>query len=131
MSEFIKRYWKIGLCFLGVFLAGSIAGSGITAGVVYHRLLKRANAANWNEMAMRTLERNLSLTPDQIQKIEPMVGDAVRDLRVIRRERFTESVQVLSRCRTNISTVLDPAQQQKFDALIARRQERLRDFFPR
>ncbi len=129
MNTFIKLYWKAGLCFLGVFLAGGVTGGIITAGCIRQALIRKANPDNWQPMAMRVLTRRLNLRPDQVDKINPMVTATVQDLRMTRAARYVEVSQSLQQCLTNVSTVLDPDQQKRFEKLVEEHRERWNEHF--
>lgn len=116
------------LCFLGVFIAGAIAGSVITLGVARHEIVRLANPQNWQQLAMQQLTRKLDLRPDQVTQVNPIVANAVEDIRLGRRQRIAEVQQTLQQSRANISAVLDAEQEKKFEKLVAERQERWKGF---
>lgn len=128
MNECIKRYWKIGLCFLGVFLAGAVVGGVVTAGVVRKIVAKRANPQNWEELMMQAMDRKLNLRPDQRIKIAPMVASAANEFKSTRADAVAHYQQTLTQLKSNVATVLDPEQQKKLEKLTQERQQRWKKF---
>lgn len=131
MKEIIRQYWKIALCFLGVFLAGGVVGGMLTATVVRQAVVRRLNPQNWDKLVLRAMDRNLNLSPEQRAKIEPMVAAAVTDWRAEHAEAVSHYRQTWQQLKTNVNTVLDPEQQKKLEALAQERQRRLQKLLGR
>ena len=69
------KHWKVILTILLVFAAGTVTGSVLT---MLH--LKRAfehslNSAHWTSDAMKDLQKDLNLTPEQQPKIRSILDD--------------------------------------------------------
>ncbi len=128
MNEFFKKYGKIGLCFLGVFLAGAVTGGVISAGIVRRVVANRVNPQNWESLLMRALDRKIDLRPEQRAKIVPMVASAVNEFKATRADAVGRHQQTLAQLKANLATVLDPEQQQALEKLSQERQKRWKKF---
>ncbi|PAW77082.1 MAG: hypothetical protein B9S32_12430 [Verrucomicrobia bacterium Tous-C9LFEB] len=128
MNEFIKKYGKIGLCFLGVFLAGAVTGGVISAGIVRRVVAHRTNPQNWEPLLMRAMDRKLDLRPEQRAKIVPMVASAANEFKATRADAVAHHQQTLAQLKANLATVLDPEQQKALEKLSQERQQRWKKF---
>ena len=123
----MERSWKVILAFTGVFLAGAICG-----GLIPPRALKLfrpagrppATEAFWPQM-MQRLERRLDLTPEQREKIRPIVRRTQEDVQRLRRENLVGVSRAMERMHADIADVLTPEQRTKSEELRQHLRERI------
>ncbi len=120
-----KRNWKVTLCLAAIFIAGGITGSLATLQILKHITHTRRNPGNWSAMMMKHLESKLKLTPEQIQKIKPIIDQSVVELEAIRSKTISQSSQVMQRSEEQIAHELMPEQQKRLQEI---QQERRNHF---
>ncbi len=120
------RKWKLGLYVALIFLVG--AGSG--AVIAWQTSRKTPIPPTPTPIiATRLKERfqdRLALTPEQMQKIGPMIDQAMARLEVIRRETATQIFANVTNMHDQVAAVLTPEQRIKFDQLEQERHDYLR-----
>lgn len=74
----VRRNQLLSIGFVGVFLAGAVAGAFATAGYVHHRLraLHSGDPAALHALGMEWLDAELDLAPEQEKAIEAILVDA-------------------------------------------------------
>jgi hypothetical protein len=130
MNLSIRQYWKVALCFLGVFLAGAITGGVWTARVARKAIVKKIDPANWKSLDAAKLTRRLNLRPDQVEKINPIIEQKVHELRGMRRDEMETIARSLDQFAVTITPLLDPDQQKEYEKMMAERRERWKKFIP-
>lgn len=118
--------WKLVLLLTGIFLAGGVAGGFVTLEVGKNMLRKRLAPENWGPARLKMLEKHLELTPDQIERLKPIVRRDVDELARLRQQGFQETRRVLERMEKDIAAVLTPQQKEKFERLNEEMRERAR-----
>jgi hypothetical protein len=122
----MKTLKVIGLLAL-VFLAG-FAGGIVATRVVVRRLV--ADAVAHPEIVRVNIERNLDLKlrldQDQRARVHDILKDSHDKLRVVREEFQPQLNAIILDTRTNISAVLRPAQEARFEQFL----EDNRQFLP-
>ena len=68
-------------------------------------------------MILRRFEVRLELTPEQLEKIRPIVKAAGEDLRRLRRANFSDSMAVGEKMNEQIAAILTPGQREKLEAM--------------
>lgn len=84
---------------------------------------KRGNAIT--PMLMREFSRRLTLTPEQKEKIQPIVGRAGEDFQRLRHENLADVSRVTERMYADVSAVLSPVQREELQAMRRRSESRL------
>jgi hypothetical protein len=110
-----SRYWMIIAC-----LAAVVVVSGLAGGLLGHRLARvklehRNDPDNWNEDVMRTFDRTVHPTPDQRQKIQSHLDNAVDELKNIRADTIARSTNVIWRLVGQVESELTPNQRTSFE----------------
>lgn len=118
--------WKLVLLLTGIFLAGGVAGGFVTLEVGKNMLRKRLAPENWGPARLKKLEEHLKLTPEQIERLKPIVRRDVDELTRLRQQGFQETRRVLERMEKDIAEILTPEQRAKFEKLNAEMRERAR-----
>jgi len=114
------------LAIAGVFLLGFVAGAA-TLLVVRARIERRLLDAPdpLARIVVYKLNRELRLTPDQRLDIYRVMTDSRVEALAVSADLLPRLLAVFDRSQARIREVLTPAQQQKFDRLVAERRRLL------
>ncbi len=123
----MAKSWKVILAFAGVFLAGGICG-----GLVARRVEKfyrpggkpPVAQAFWPQVIHR-LDEKLSLTPEQKEKIRPIVQRTQAEVQKLRRDHFAGVSHAMERMHAEIDVLLTPEQRIKLEELRSKLRERI------
>jgi Spy/CpxP family protein refolding chaperone len=63
------------------------------------------------------LRSRLALTPEQLQKIDPIIQKTSDDLNAIHQETVARAAQITENCNAQIAASLSPEQRQKLDQM--------------
>jgi Spy/CpxP family protein refolding chaperone len=118
--------WKLVLLLTGIFFAGAVAGGFVTLEVGKGMLRKRLAPDNWGPARLKMLEKHLDLTPEQLDRLKPIIRRDVEDMNRLRQQGFQETRRILERMEKDIAAVLTPEQREKFQKLNAEMRERAR-----
>lgn len=121
--------WKLVLLLTGIFLAGAVAGGFVTLEVGKNMMRKRLSPDNWGPARLKTLEKQLDLSSEQIERLKPIIRRDVEDLNRLRQQGFQETRRILERMEKDIAAVLTPEQRKEFERLNAEMRERARRMF--
>jgi hypothetical protein len=102
---------KIGLYLAAIFVAGFVSGVFVTF-----------IAEHW----CRDLQSKMSLTPAQVDKIRPIINDAVSQLKG---RVYTDMLSNLSNCNVRIAVELTPEQKPKFAEIQQKQEGLIRSIF--
>ena len=121
--------WKIILLLLGIFGAGCVAGGFIAVNLAQKAFQRRALPEQWGPARLKILSERLSLTPEQVERLKPIVRRDMEDLSRLRQQGFAESRRILQRLERDIGAVLTPEQKAKFEQFNReQRQRRMQEF---
>lgn len=119
---------KIWLVVVGVFLLGGVTGASLDS---LYRLRASGDARSDRGGDRRNKERvfekmksDLNLTEQQGTEIRAIIDQSREEYRALRNELSPRYDEVRTRARTRIRALLNPEQQQRFDAEIAERDAR-------
>ena len=121
--------WKLVLLLAGIFAAGCVAGGFVTMRYVHSKIRERGAPEQWGPARLKMLADRLALTPEQVERLKPIVRRDVEDLNRLRTQSFQETRRILERMERDISAALTPAQKKKFDELNQEMRERARKMF--
>jgi hypothetical protein len=103
--------WKISLYLSALFLAGVVTGAILTAHIgrqIMTRVMQpEAMAGHW----LGDLKKRLSLSPEQSQKIAPIIQDGIKNFGPVMCDQMGLA---LSNCNARIELELTPEQKIKF-----------------
>jgi Spy/CpxP family protein refolding chaperone len=127
MTSLDKR--KLALYVLGIFLAG--AGSGVLIGwqVSQRTPVAPLPPAEIGARLRARFQSRLDLTADQLQKVDPMIEQAMHQVEAIRQETANHVFANVSNLHDQVLSVLTPEQKTKFEELERERREYLRQKF--
>jgi Spy/CpxP family protein refolding chaperone len=117
--------WKLVLLLSGIFVTGAVAGGVVAMRYVRHAMPRHASPEQWGPARLKRLSEQLNLTPDQEEKLRPIVRRDMEDLGRIRASSFTESKRIFERMEHDIAEVLTPEQREKFEQMNRERREHL------
>lgn len=119
----------------GVILA-SLLGIGALCGVggamVGHRIGRqemrdRSSPEAWHERASRRFDEVVRPSPDQSQRLEGHLNEALGELKAIRADALARSTAVIDRLVERVEAELTPDQKQAFERIRPRREELMQD----
>lgn len=120
------RHWKIILSLCAIFIAGGVVGSVATLRAVKRAVAIKPTPKDWAQMTLQRLENRLKLTPEQLEKVRPIIEETSLELRRIRQSTVEETGQAVRRAHDRISELLTPEQQKRMERLKRDRREALR-----
>ena len=121
--------WKLILLLAGIFLAGGVAGGFLTLRYAHQKMRERGAPEQWGPARLKMLADRLDLSPDQVDRLKPIVRRDVEDLNRLRQQSFSETRRILERMERDIAAVLTPEQKRKFEQLNKEFRERARKMF--
>jgi len=121
--------WKLRFYVLAIFLAGGGSGALITWQVCQNRAVTPSSPAEIGARLRARFQSRLDLTPEQVQKINPLIDQAMRRVEVIRNETANHVFANVSNLHEQVLLVLTPEQRVKFEQLERERREYLRQKF--
>jgi Spy/CpxP family protein refolding chaperone len=118
--------WKLGLYVLAIFLAGGGSGALVTWQVSRRIPVAPLTPEEIGTRLRARFKSQLDLTPDQVQKIDPMIDQAMRQVEVIRKDTANRVFANVSNLHEQVVIVLTPEQKANFDVLERERHDFLR-----
>jgi Spy/CpxP family protein refolding chaperone len=104
------KHWKVFLALILVFGAGTITGSVLTVVHFKHAFERGLTAENWTAQAMKFMQKELKLTPEQRPKIRAILEDTGREFKGTFGQAIRESGTNLVTCWQRIDRELTPEQ---------------------
>jgi Spy/CpxP family protein refolding chaperone len=121
--------WKLGLYVLAIFLAGGGTGAFITWRACQGRAATPLSPAEIGARLRAQFQSRLDLTPEQVNKINPLIDQAMRQVEAIRSETASHVFANVSNLHEQVLLVLTPDQKAKFEQLERERRQYLRQKF--
>lgn len=121
--------WMLAAAFLLVFAAGAMSGSFV--GTQYFKKHKKKTLIKGHHgpaegRMQEHLRQELELTPEQMEKVGPIISDATSKLQAIRAETAMRVRQTMEEAGREMSPHLTPDQQTKMAELREHHQRRLK-----
>ncbi len=104
------KHWKVLLALVLVFAAGGVTGAVWTTMRFKHAFERGLNLENWTSEAMKFMQRELKLTPEQQPKVRAILDDTGRHFKDSFGQAIKESGSVLVNSWRRIDQVLTPEQ---------------------
>src|SRR3954452_9821176 len=114
--------WKLIAGFLLVFVAGGVTGAFFVATQARHFLFASPHHGIVADRMRERLRRELNLTPDQVEKISPIVDRAGSELEDIRRYSGRRVHETFVESHREISVYRNDDQRMKLQRMEARHQ---------
>jgi Spy/CpxP family protein refolding chaperone len=127
MTSLSKR--KLGVYVLAIFLAGGGSGALIAWKMCRRLPVAPSPTAEIGARLRARFQSRLDLTPDQAQKVDPMIDQAMRQVEAIRQETASHVFANVSNLEEQVRAVLTPEQKVRFEELERERREHLRQKF--
>ena len=122
--------WKLTISFALLFVIGALCGATITLTLgSLHQFSAKAPAVTWEQAAMNNLTRQLSLTPEQQEKVRGPIHDAIENVRAVRQKTLMETSESFDQALAGLKPLLTAEQQRKLDEFRARRIARIRSTY--
>jgi hypothetical protein len=127
----LLRRWKLILGLLAIFVAG--VGTGGVGVIILLQRVFTTPVANqrWTEDRLVDLEKKLKLTPEQKEKIRPIVAGTVARFRALGGDTFDKIRTLAGEAHAEVSKELTPEQQAEFNKMRPQILSALRDLSQR
>ncbi len=120
------RHWKVTLALLGLFLLGAATGAVVTLKVVKRYIESRTNPERMSQSLLQEYQRRLRLTPEQVERIRPILQRTGREMWELRTEMAGRTFQVIRLSHEEIAAELLPEQREEFARVNKEMRERYR-----
>ena len=109
--------WKLIAGFLLVFVAGGITGAALGGLYARHLFVEFHRPGRVADKMKERLRAELSLTPEQVAKVSPIVDTTAAQLQEIRRDTGRRVHEIMAEAHKEIAVNLTDEQRQKFQQL--------------
>jgi Spy/CpxP family protein refolding chaperone len=120
--------WKVGLLVVATFVVGAVTGAFFVMGSAKDEMRRNRDPRRFFSNTPDRWVTEMKLTPDQEQKIRPMLRQIDDELTNLRGIDLRETEGILSRGEDRIKAILQPDQQGKLHQTFELRRERVRDW---
>ncbi len=127
MTQF--RTWKLSLYVVALFVAGGGSGALVTWQVCRRTPVAPLPPAEIGARLRARFQSQLDLTPEQVQKIDPLIDQAMGRVEAIRRQTASQVYANVSNLHEQVLVVLTPEQRVRFEQLERERRAYLRQRF--
>jgi Spy/CpxP family protein refolding chaperone len=109
--------WKLVAGFVLVFVAGGIAGAALGGLYAQHLLFEIHRSGSLGDRMKERLRTELSLTPEQVAKVSPIVDKTAAHLQEIRRDTGRRVHAIMAEAHKEIAANLTDEQRQKLQQI--------------
>jgi Spy/CpxP family protein refolding chaperone len=109
--------WKLVAGFVLVFVAGGIAGAALGGFYARHVFFDVHHPRRVGDRMKERLRAELSLTPEQVGKISPIVDKTAAQLQEIRRDTGRRVHEIMTEAHKEIAVNLTDEQRQKLQQI--------------
>ncbi len=120
--------WKIAFLVLASFVAGAVTGAFLIMGSAKDEMRRQRDPLRWFTNTPDRWRTEMKLTPDQDQKIRPILQEIDDELTSRRAVNLRETEGILSRGEDRISAILTPDQRPQLHQTFEQRRQRIRDW---
>ena len=120
--------WKVVLLVVATFVVGAVVGAFFVMGSAKDEMRRNRDPRRFFSNTPDRWVTDMQLTPDQEQKIRPMLQQIDDELTNLRGMDLRETEGILSRGEDRIKGILRPEQQPKLRQTFELRRERVRDW---
>jgi hypothetical protein len=111
------RYWKVVIGLVLVFAAGAVSGSLATHEFIKRGVDRALNFEVWKAGVMKVLQAKLNLTPAQHERIEAILDQHGREIRLAFSRTFTDCGHILVQLQRQVDQELTPTQREVHDQM--------------
>lgn len=115
MNEALK--WKLVAGFLLVFVAGGITGAALGGLYARHLFFEFHRPGRVGDRMKERLRAELSLTPEQVARVSPIVDKTAAKLQEIRRDTGRRVHEIMDEAHKEIAANLTDEQRQKLQQI--------------
>ena len=119
----MNKPWQVYLVLIGIFVAGGLSGWVVANGVARRHAHLPPHPEVWISRQMEHVARELQLTPEQKERIQPIVKRTTEELDKLRHQSMPAVHSILERMETDIAGQLTPEQRTKFEQILKERRE--------
>ena len=119
----VKR-WKVVLTLIAIFVAGGVTGGFLTIRAMKYEMGRRSETPPGTALMDRWRAR-LHLTPEQDEKLSPIMQQADNELRNLRALDLPEIEGILDRAQERMNPILRSDQQQRLRQIVEERKQHL------
>jgi Spy/CpxP family protein refolding chaperone len=109
--------WKLVAGFVLVFVAGGIAGAALGGWYARHLFFEIHRPGTVGDRMKERLRAELSLTPEQVAKVSPIVDKTAAQLKEIRRDTGQRVHEIMTEAHKEIAANLTDEQRQKLQQI--------------
>jgi len=109
--------WKLIAGFVLVFVAGGIAGAALGGLYARHLFFEIHRPGQVGDRMKERLRAELSLTPEQVAKVSPIVDKTAAQLQEIRRDTGRRVHEIMAEAHKEIAANLTDEQRQKLQQI--------------
>lgn len=120
--------WKVAFLVLASFVVGAVTGAFLTMGSAKDEMRRQRDPLRWFSSTPERWRSEMKLTPDQDQKIRPILQQIDDELTNRRAADLRETEGILSRGEDRIAGILTPDQVPRLHQTFEQRRQRLRDW---
>jgi Spy/CpxP family protein refolding chaperone len=117
--------WKIVLTLIAIFVAGAVTGGFFAIRAMKYETPGWSEAPIATPFAVGRWLGRLHLTPDQDQKLRPIIEQADNELRNLRALDLREIEGIFDRAQDRMNPVLTPDQRERLRKMLEERKQRL------
>ncbi len=119
-----KTKLKVVGAVLSIFVLGCVTGAALSSAYRLRAIGQGRPCPPPHQDFFESLQRNLNLNEQQATQVRAIIEETRDNYRQLRTEVAPRYDAIRQRARTRIRALLNPDQQQKFDAMIAERDAR-------
>ena len=120
--------WKVAFLVLASFVAGAVTGAFLIMGSAKDEMRRQRDPLRWFSNTPDRWRTEMKLTPDQDQKIRPILQQIDDELANRRAIDLRETEGILSRGEDRLSHILNADQRPRLHQTFEQRRQRLRDW---
>ena len=120
--------WKVVLLVLATFVVGAVTGAFFVMGSAKDEMLRNGDPRRFFSNTPERWVSEMKLTPDQQQKIRPILRQIDDELTNLRAMDLRETNGILSRGEDRIDAIVTPEQRPRLHQTFERRRQRVREW---
>src|SRR5258708_37903805 len=120
--------WKMGFLVLATFVGGAVTGAFLVMGSAKDEMRRNRDPRRWFSNTPDRWRTEMKLTPDQDQKIRPILQQIDDELTNLRALDLRETEGILSRGEDRIDAILTPEQRPQLHKTFELRRQRVHDW---
>src|SRR5437867_8090362 len=120
--------WKIAFLVLATFVVGAVTGAFFVMGSAKDEMRRTRDPRRFFSNTPERWVSDMKLTPDQEQKVRPILQQIDDELTNLRALDSRETEGILSRGEDRINAILNPEQREQLHRSFELRRQRVRDW---